>query len=204
MSFESIQVLRVATVGLGLALAAAQVLAQESVRVRGTITGIDGQVLSVKSREGENLKLNLAPKLSVGTVKALKLEDLKPGDTVGTTAIKGADGVLIARGLHVFEGGRLPNPGQRPWDLEPGATMTNATVAAVVQAAKGRELTLTYPGGSQKVIVPRGVPIVAQAPADRSFLKPGEYIFATAQRQADGTLVVERIQVSSGGVKPPQ
>lgn len=35
-------------------------------------------------------------------------------------------------------------------------------------------------------------------------LKPGEYVFTTAQVAADGTMIVQRIQVSRDGVKPPQ
>ena len=46
------------------------------------------------------------------------------------------------------------NPGHRPLDGRDDQTMTNATVGAMVQAANGRELTLTYDGGAQKVVVP--------------------------------------------------
>ena len=38
--------------------------------------------------------------------------------------------------------------------------MTNARVAAVVQATSGRELTLTYKDGAQTIVVPEGTPIV--------------------------------------------
>jgi hypothetical protein len=82
--------------------------------------------------------------------------------------------------------------------------MTCGMVSALLQAAHGRELTPMSPEGTQKVLVPPGVPIVTQAPAERSFLKPGEYVYTAALRRGDGTPVVERIQVSSGGVKPPQ
>jgi hypothetical protein len=46
----------------------------------------------------------------------------------------------------------VPNEGHRPWDLEPDSMMTNARVTAVVQSTNGRELTLTYKDGSQKII----------------------------------------------------
>jgi hypothetical protein len=36
-------------------------LAQPTARVRGTIMAIDGNILSVKSREGADLKIELAP-----------------------------------------------------------------------------------------------------------------------------------------------
>jgi hypothetical protein len=43
-----------------LALLAFSAFGQTPTRVRGTITGLDGDILSVKSREGKDLKLHLA------------------------------------------------------------------------------------------------------------------------------------------------
>ena len=63
--------------GMVLAVAAAQ--AQTSVRVRGTITALDGNVLSVKSREGRDLKITLADNVAVSVAKAIRFEDIKPG-----------------------------------------------------------------------------------------------------------------------------
>jgi hypothetical protein len=98
----------------------------------------------------------------------------------------------------------VPNEGHRPWDLEPGSMMTNARVAAVVQAMNGREITLSYKDGSQKIVVPDGAPVVTAVPADRSALKPGEYVFFAAEQGADGRLsAAGRIQVSKDGVRPP-
>ncbi|MEK6592365.1 MAG: hypothetical protein AABZ67_04695 [Pseudomonadota bacterium] len=179
--------------------------AQTSVRVRGTITAFDGNVLSVKSREGKELKIALAERVTVTTVRALELSDIKPGTGIGTTAVKRADGALVARGVQVFAADRgVPNEGHRPWDLEPGSTMTNAAVSTVVQSAEGREMTLSYKGGSQILIVPEGVPIVTAAPGDRSMLTPGEYVLLTAETGADGGMITQRIQVSKDGVRPPQ
>jgi hypothetical protein len=70
-----------------LAVTAAQ--AQTSVRVRGMITAIDGNVLSVKSREGRDLQITLADNLAVSVAKAIRLEDIKPGDKLGVTSMPG-------------------------------------------------------------------------------------------------------------------
>jgi hypothetical protein len=187
-----------------LILMSTATVAQNAVRVRGTITAFDGTVLSVKSREGESLKIELAKNATVAYMKALRLEDVKPGTPLGTSAVKGADGKLIARELHLFSPERaIPNEGHRPWDLEPGSTMTNATVTAVAQATGGREITLTYKDGKQQVIVPEGIPVVTSAEGDRSLLKPGEYVVVTATLGADGKITASRVQVSKDGVKPP-
>jgi hypothetical protein len=65
---------------------------------------------------------------------------------------------------------------------KPGSMMTNARVTAVVQATSGRELTLSYKDGSQKIVVPEGAPVVTAVPADRSALKPGELRVLRRQR----------------------
>jgi len=187
-----------------LVLISAATLAQTGVRVRGTITAFEGNVLSVKSREGQDLKIELAANTTFAYVKALKLEDVKPGTPLGTSAVKGPDGKLIARELHLFSPERgVPDEGHRPWDLEPGSTMTNAMVTAVMQATGGREITLTYKDGKQQVIVPEGIPVVTAVQSDRSLLKPGEYVVVAATLGADGKITATRVQVSKDGVKPP-
>jgi hypothetical protein len=185
---------------LSAGLAAAQ---QKTQRIRGTISAFDGKVLAIKSRDGADLEIELREKASVAAARAITLADLKKGDYVGSTTVQDSYGVLVAHEVH-----RLPRTvkeGHRPWDLLPNSMMTNANVATVARAADGNELTLEYSGGSQKILVPPGTPIVETAPADRSFLKPGEYVFLSANVGEDGKLsTAARIQVSHGGVKPPQ
>ena len=186
-------------------LAGAVAEAQTPMRVRGTITAFEGNVLSVKTRDGKDVKVELADKATVATVQAVKLSDIKAGDGVGATTKSGSDGRLTALEVHVFPASMpIPNEGHRPWDLEPGSMMTNARVTAVVQATSGRELTLSYKDGSQKIHVPEGAPVVTAVPADRSALKPGEYVFFSAEHAADGKMTAAgRIQVSKDGVRPP-
>lgn len=179
--------------------------AQEAVRLRGAITAFDGRVLAVRTREGADVNVELSDNASVSYMKALRLEDVTPGTALGTSAVPGRDGKLIARELHLFAAERgIPNEGSQAWDLEPGSTMTNATVSAVAQATGGREITLTYKGGSQQVIVPQGIPVVTAVNGDRSLLKVSEYVVVTATRNADGKVTASRIQVSKDGVRPPQ
>jgi len=69
-------------------------------RLRGTITAFEGNVLSVKTRDGKDLKVELADRSVVATVKAVKLSDIKAGDGVGATTKPGPDGTLTAPGRH--------------------------------------------------------------------------------------------------------
>jgi len=185
-----------------LLLASSVADAQTPMRIRGTITGLDGDVLSVKTRDGKDVKINLAPNFTVSAAKAVTLADFKPGAYVGSTAKKNAAGALVASEVH-----ELPPqaaPGHTPWDTAPGDTMTNANLAKVVKTANGNELTLEYKGGSQTILVPDGTPIVAFVPGDKSLLVPGATIFTGAQVAADGKMTAGRVAVSKDGVKPPQ
>jgi hypothetical protein len=194
--------IRIAAAVAALALAATAAEAQKPMRVRGTITGIDGNVLSVKSRDGQDLKLQLSEKLGVSVARAIRFEDIKPGDYVGSATTKRADGALVALEVHYLPPA-VPS-GFIPWDLQHGSMMTNANVAAIAGTAGKRELILKYKDGEQKILVPEGIPIVRAVPGSRSDLVKGEYIFTVAQVGPDGKINAERIQVSKDGVKPPQ
>ena len=176
--------------------------AQTPMRIRGTITSVEGDVLSVKTRDGKDLKINLVPNLTVAAARAVSLGDFKPGAYVGSTAKKNASGVLVASEVHALPPAAAP--GHTPWDTGPDDTMTNANLASVVKSAGGNELTLEYKGGSQKILVPDGTPIVDFVPGDRSLLVPGATIFTGAQVAADGKITTGRVAVSKDGVKPPQ
>ncbi|HEV7413286.1 MAG TPA: hypothetical protein VGP14_06470 [Casimicrobiaceae bacterium] len=190
----------VLTAGVLLAVTAAQ--AQTSVRVRGTITASDGNVLSVKSREARDLKITLADNVTVFVAKAIRFEDIKPGDKLGVTSMPGTDGVPVAVEVHYLPPG-VPE-GQGPWDLQPGSTMTNASVVTAIVAGTGnRELTLQFQGKTQKVAVPENAALVRAVPGSRSDLAAGEYVFTVAQGADDQSLSAARVQVSKDGIKPP-
>ncbi|MES1981952.1 MAG: hypothetical protein V4443_05685 [Pseudomonadota bacterium] len=197
------------TAGLTILLVSALIseaaLAQTVTRIRGTITGYDTQVMAVKTREGKDLKIKVSDDTSISSVAPMQMSDIKPGSFVGVTAVKkGPDNTQQALEVHVFpEAARGTGEGHREWDLEPGSTMTNANVDATVDSNNGKELTLSYKGGQQKITVPAGTPIVTFVPGDKSQLKAGAEIFTMAQQAADGTVTAQRIVVGSQGIKPP-
>jgi hypothetical protein len=185
-----------------LALAASTVLAQTSVRVRGTITQLSGDVLTVKSRDGRDIQLNLAPDTQVVTTKATTLAEFKPGSYVGVTSVKGPDGRLVARRVHAL-GPQVPS-GHTAWDSIPDSLMTNANVTGTAQVSGGSELTLKYKDGEQKILVTPQTEYFTFVPGSRADLKPGETIFSGARVGADGKFTTQRVAVSKDGVKPPQ
>jgi len=167
---------------------------QDVTRVRGAVESFDGKILSVKMRGDKTTKVIVGDKTEIVFTQPITITDLKPGDFLGVTSSKGPNGTLTA-----FEIRRFPkpvNPGHRPFDGRDDQTMTNATVSAVVQATQGRELTLTYQGGAQKVVVPEDAAISMLVPGERSQLVPGAIVNLTAVPGADGELTARRIQVS--------
>jgi hypothetical protein len=184
---------------LALILSSAAVLAQSNMRVRGTISSLDGDVLSVKSREGKDLKLHLTPDAQIAVAKKLALSDIKPGTYVGVTSVP-QGGKQVAKEVHLIP--PAAPSGHMDWDLVPGSKMTNANLQAAVAASGGNEITLKYKDGEQKITVPNGTPIVGFDNGDRSALKKGETIWTNARVEGDGKLVTNRVQVSKDGVKP--
>ena len=184
-----------------LLLVATAALAQAPTRVRGTITSVDGDVLSVKSREGKELKIQLAPDAQVALTKKASAADFKPGAYVGVTSVKGPDGRLVARRVHAL-GPQVPQM-HAAWDSIPDSMMTNATLDATAQVGAGTELVLKNKDGEQKILVTPQTEYYTFAPGTRADLKPGESIF-TGAAQKDGKLVAQRVTVSKDGVKPPQ
>ena len=188
----------------GAALAALPAQAQTPVRIRGAITSLDGQMLGVKTREGPEVKIKLTDNYTVSAVVPITMDQIKPGSFIGSAAAKQADGSLKAVEVLVFpEAMRGSNEGHFPWDLMPEATMTNATVEAVVDGTAGREMALTYKGGKQKIVVPANVPVVTFAPGDKTLLKPGAFVFIGSQQAADGSFSAGRVAVGKDGFKPP-
>jgi len=185
--------LMIAFLAVELAVASFVADAQAPTRVRGTISGFDGKTLSVRTRDGKAVDVQLADRTEIVFTQPIKLADIKPGDFLGVTSMKADDGKLTA-----YEVRRFPkplNPGHRPFDGKSDQTMTNASVSAVVQSANGRELTLTYEGGAQKITVPESASISMLVPGERAQLKPGAAVNLTAA-PADGVeLVARRIQV---------
>ena len=175
--------------------------------VRGKISAVEKQALKVTTSAGEVL-LKLPDDVRIGGVEAAQLSDIAAGNYVGATAVKQGDGSLKALEVHIFpESSRGTGEGHRPWDLQPGSTMTNANVEKVEQVAvekiQGQLLTLKYKDGEQKIFIPPGTPIVKNVPGDRSLLKPGTGVYVAAVRAEDGTLTAIRITAGVGGIMPP-
>ena len=173
-------------------------------RLRGSIAAIDGKTATIATREGSNVKVNLADNWAVMLVSPVSMADIKENSFVGIASLKGPDGTLSALEVLVFpEAARGSNEGHYPWDLQPESMMTNATVATVAKASDGQTLTLKYKDGTQTIKVKPGTPIVTFAPGDKADAKVGAKVFLGATKAPDGSLTAARLLVGKDGLTPP-
>jgi hypothetical protein len=190
-----------------VATSTAYAIAQKSpvpTRVRGAIEAVDGDMLTVKSRAGEDVKLHMTPDVKVAGVTKTSLSEIKPGSFIGTTTVPGPDGTPSAVEVHVFpESMRGTGEGSRPWDLKPNSTMTNATVSESAVGNDGHTLLVKYKDGEKKVLVTPETPVVSYVPADKSDLKAGAKVIAFMKQLPDGSFETNRVSVGRDGLTPP-
>jgi hypothetical protein len=173
-------------------------------RVRGTIEGVEGDVLDVKSRSGEEVKLHMTGDMQVVGITKISLSDIKVGSFIGTTTVPGPDGVPTAVEVHVFpENMRGTGEGSRPYDLRPNSSMTNATVDQSVAGNDGHTLLIKYKDGEKKVLVSPETPVVTYVPADKADLKAGAKVIAFMKKLPDGSFETNRVSVGRDGLTPP-
>lgn len=167
--------------------------------IRGKVTALKGQELSIAAPNGE-FRVAVPEKSVIRQEIAMKLSDLAPGMYLGTTAEKQADGTFRASEVHVFsEDQRGTGEGHRPSSSVPNSTMTNASVEkvedVVVQEVKGRVMSLKFKDGEVNVFVPPGIPIVRRVLVNRDALKPGAEVSLQAAPGPDGTVMANQITI---------
>jgi hypothetical protein len=172
-------------------------------RVRGDIVSFKGEILTVHRNSGDTVAINVRPEVGVSAFKPAKLSDAKVGSYVGTPALTGSDGKLIATSMIVFpEAARGTAEGHFAYDFGPKSTMTNANVVSVVTGSSGRELNLSYKGGSSKVTVPKNVSVVTPVPASNADLTAGKKVFVVVTPGANGIYDAHVLFVEKDGVAP--
>jgi hypothetical protein len=174
--------------------------------VRGTIEAVDGAMLTVRSRDNQTFyKIKVADDAVVRGLVRASLSEIKDNSFIGVSGLPQPDGSQKALEIHIFpEPMRGTDEGHQPWDLVPNSTMTNATVAQILKAVDGDEITVKYKGGEKKIVVLPQTRIVTFVPGDKSELKPGVKIFiAAAHKKDDGTLEAGSIAAGRDGLPPP-
>jgi hypothetical protein len=201
---EMNKTIRMALAG-AIFVASCAMASAQTVRVRGTIEKTDGNVLTLKSGDGAEVKLTLTENALIVAVVKATLADVKEGTFLGSAAMPQPDGSQKALEVHIFpEQMRGTGEGHRPYAPVANSTMTNGSAAgATVAGVDGSTITVKYKDGEKKIVVPPNVPIVRYEIGGKGDLKPGaHFAVLAATKKPDGTLEAARINVGRDGVVP--
>lgn len=190
---------------VGVMLMAAGSAAAQGARqiVRGVVASVTATSLVVTGRDGKPVTVGLAPNWTVAVMKPIAVDAIQPGSFIGTTEMPQADGTGVSVEVHVFPPGVKMGEGHYPWDLQPGAMMTNGTVGTVTSVSGGRAIDVSYPSGTRHIVVPPNIPIVTFSPGDQALIKPGVSVFLVAAAGADGALATTNVSTGENGTAPP-
>ena len=223
---------------LGLTLAATTALsisafaAPEHERVRGTVSSISGDTLTVHTTTGQDVPVMLGNDTKYLRVEKSSLGNIEKGSYIGT-ATKDVGSMLVALEVVVFPPSmKGAGEGHYGWDKIPdttmsgsatSSTMTNGNVASVATSSQptavnsamtngsvaatssdkgAKRLTVTYKGGEQTILVPPTAPIVTFKPGSMSEVTTGATVFVNATNDG-GKVMANAVAVGSGGVNPP-
>src|SRR5207253_165745 len=169
---------KIALVAAAIGLFVAPALAQNTpapppVRVRGVIEKVDGDNLSIKARDGAEMKVAVTATTRIQNLVKKSLADVKVGDFLASTGMKGTDGKIHAIEVRIFPEAQPDGGRQFAWDLGSDSVMTNATVGTVTEAPQGKLVHVKFKDGESEYSIGPEVPILAPVPADKSALKPG-------------------------------
>lgn len=172
-------------------------------RVRGTLTAVSSDRLTVSTRDGKDVSVNISKDTRVILLAPTDIAAIKPDSFIGTAAAPQPDGTLKALEVHIFPPSmRGMGEGHTPWDLVPKSTMTNGSVGSIV-GTNGRTLTVKYKDQQKQVFVPADVPVVNIEPGDQSMLTVGTKVVVSGVKGADGSLAARLVNVGKDGMAPP-
>lgn len=194
----------VVVLSLGI-LGGSAAMADEAHRVRGQVVSLDGNALVVATREGPEARIALSDGWKVTGVARAAMSDIDAGDYVGIASMPMADGTAGALEVLIFPQAMAgAGEGSYPWDLQPGSTMTNATVAEKVETVNGHKVSLAYGGGKTKeIVIPDDAAMVTFAPATPADLVAGATVFVPGHADASGAISTGMVVVGLNGVLPP-
>jgi hypothetical protein len=82
------------------------------------------------------------------------------------------------------------------------STMTNGTVSSASSKAGAKQITVSYKGGDQTILVPPTAPIVSFEPNTMADLVKGKVVFVSASND-DGKLTANAVAIGTEGAAPP-
>ncbi len=170
--------------------------------VRGAVTDVGDNKLTLKTRDGKVVVVNLTKTWTVQVTKPIKSSEIQPGSFIGTAEMPQPDGSGKSLEVHVFPPGVKMGEGHYDWDLKKGSKMTNGTVKTVASSRKGQALDVTYFTETRHIEVPPKTPIVLITRGERGLVQPGVKVFLVVASTPNG-LMSTAVAVGENGKAPP-
>ena len=200
--------------------------------IRGKIVSVTPDTLVVRTSSGANVSLALNAETHYLQVVRSSLDKIEPGSYIGTATKDIGSTLVALEVMIFPTAMQGLNAGHHPYDRLPdttisgattttskmtngnvsavtatpggnvGTTMTNGNVSASASQNGVKQLTVTYEGGQQTVVVPPTAPIVNLLPGTVSDLSEGAYVFVDAA-QNGSSLTAGLVAAGVGGLKPP-
>lgn len=217
----------VATAGLSMTIATAA----EPERIRGTVSTISADQLTVSTPTGA-ISMQAGAGTKYLTVIHTDLNHIESGSYIGVAAKNVGNKQVALDVLIFPPVTNGAAQGHFGWDRMPDTTlsgggstassmtngsvaviaqgsaapvassMTNGSVAAASEGGGVKQVTLTYKGGQQTIVVPPTAPVVTLQPGTASDLKAGDKVFVNAVVDGGKTTAV-LILVGSDSFAPP-
>lgn len=165
--------------------------ASASAGATSRVEGVVATAAATRLTLVDNTALELTSSTRIIRTDRATVADLKPGIFVAITARQQPDSSLLASMIHIFPASVSSTAigGQRP--LPQGDLMTNASIASIDQVS-GSSFTVTFPGGSAKVLLATGAVLTKQTDVEAASIAPGTKIVAMIRSG-----VVQSIQIQA-------
>ncbi len=184
--------------------------------LRGQITAVEADAVSLKTRDGRTVRLNFAENGPVFTLSKASFSNVDFGLYVGSVAVRLEMTSPIVRAtpretiswLYLGKELRIIDEklrgiavGFKKWDFPTGSSMTHGWVDDL----ENRVVSIKY-GPTQDeesdVLVGPDVPVTRMSVGQRSDLKVGAHAFIGATKAADGKLNAVFVFVGKDGLVP--
>ena len=189
----------------GFVAFAAPAFAEQPRHVRGALTDVQAQQITVQTAGGKSEVVKLNDKSAVFVVAPTEFSAIAQNKFIGITSVE-KGGKRVALEVHVFNDSlRGLAEGHYPWDLEADANMmTNANVGKVETVGSDRVLKLDFKGGEQTISVPANAIVVSFEKGAAADMKIGAKVFVIATpAEGDAGSTAIAVVVGANGIKPP-
>jgi hypothetical protein len=162
-------------------------------RIPAAVESMAGPVLKAKTASGTEITVTLADDVKVSQRQSSSLDALGTKSFVGCTAVE-KSGKLIAQEIHIFpEALRGTGEGHYPWGDQADTTMTNGNVETLEGVSTGKEINVSYKGGTSKIEIPPTVTVTKIVLVGKDTLKPGTQVLIFASPDPKGDLLTHYI-----------